>query len=119
MASPNSSHARVFVSIITRPTDRLALGVEGASHDLSVPFYSLMAPFTSGVHQYVLGLPPSLAPVTTALNSCLDVDPLRFHAPHYLWNVVEALQKAGVEDHFQRFLSQISPAEAYYSLGPA
>ena len=67
---------------------------------------------------------PQLVPATRALSSRLnngsvEHGPLRFNAPHYLRDVVEAPLEVGVEDHFHRVLSQTFPADPHYSLGPA
>ena len=88
---------------------------------------SLMALFTSGVHQRVLGLPPRLAPVTllsqlpaaTFTMAAQKHGTLRSHAPHYLRDVVEALMEMGIEDHFHRTFSQALQADPHYSPGPA
>ncbi|TWW60333.1 Follistatin-A [Takifugu flavidus] len=71
MASPNSSHARVFASATAVAALRLARrypsaasGIPQASKARYDSFFSLTASLTAGVHQWVQALPPRQAPTT-------------------------------------------------------
>ncbi|TWW62755.1 hypothetical protein D4764_04G0014020 [Takifugu flavidus] len=71
MASPNSSHARVFASATAIAALRLACqylsaasGVPQASKAQYDFFFSCTASLTAGVHQRFRALPPRQAPTT-------------------------------------------------------